>query len=433
MEMNIDRISSLPEGVLHHILSFLDMKKVMQTSLLSSRWRLLWISLPHLNFSDQMWKHNKAGLVNFVDRVLLFRNNSDLHKFSLNSRNHYYEADYIGRWIISVVRKNVKEIHMQIYSDKSYELPSCLFASAVKVFTLKSYNYPIQLPTSICSSSNLKTLELMFSRFPKGNSKGELVLSFPVLENLILQFCDQKHLNLLTIYAIKLKNLVVKNGGRSAKLQLHSPNLTSFDYWGGNCGIYSMTNLSSLVTVNIWVHFRDEEVAQSESVRMLQMFNHTRSLVLKNSFPMCFFWQEQLASTFDNLRHLKLIRLCCCNYNLLESCPHIETLIWELPQPVVNCRTKGRGNECGAQISSECKFLHLKSVKIQNLEGCEHELKFIKYILRNGAVLENITITTKKALSSEREKELEEFSMKLQCLFKASSTVTILFLLKSTA
>ncbi|PIA47915.1 hypothetical protein AQUCO_01400484v1 [Aquilegia coerulea] len=45
-----DRISDLSDELIHHIFSFLDMKDVVHTSILSNRWKTLWLSTPNLNF-----------------------------------------------------------------------------------------------------------------------------------------------------------------------------------------------------------------------------------------------------------------------------------------------------------------------------------------------------------------------------------------------
>lgn len=48
---NEDIISNLPEAILQKILSFLDMKYVVQTCVLAKSWRSLWKSLPLLMFN----------------------------------------------------------------------------------------------------------------------------------------------------------------------------------------------------------------------------------------------------------------------------------------------------------------------------------------------------------------------------------------------
>ncbi|KAJ0645855.1 putative F-box domain-containing protein [Helianthus annuus] len=45
-----DRITRLPDGVIHHIFSFIDTRSVVRSSLLSQSWRNTWKSHSHLNF-----------------------------------------------------------------------------------------------------------------------------------------------------------------------------------------------------------------------------------------------------------------------------------------------------------------------------------------------------------------------------------------------
>jgi len=48
-----DRISNLPDDILHRILYYAGMRLAMQASVLSSQWRDLWRFMPHLNFDVQ--------------------------------------------------------------------------------------------------------------------------------------------------------------------------------------------------------------------------------------------------------------------------------------------------------------------------------------------------------------------------------------------
>ncbi|KAL5731113.1 hypothetical protein ACHQM5_003872 [Ranunculus cassubicifolius] len=66
-----DRVSNLPEDVLHCILSFLPTKYAVSTSVLSTRWKYLWTSIHNLEFCDELPKFSKLSKLfpDFVDRV----------------------------------------------------------------------------------------------------------------------------------------------------------------------------------------------------------------------------------------------------------------------------------------------------------------------------------------------------------------------------
>ncbi|KAI3698446.1 hypothetical protein L2E82_41996 [Cichorium intybus] len=68
-----DRLSSLPDELIHKILYCFDMKFVVQTCLLSSRWEFLWKSMPCLNFSSWQFRH-LPEFAKFVTNVLSRRN-----------------------------------------------------------------------------------------------------------------------------------------------------------------------------------------------------------------------------------------------------------------------------------------------------------------------------------------------------------------------
>ncbi|KAI3699294.1 hypothetical protein L2E82_43519 [Cichorium intybus] len=65
-----DRLSSLPDDVIHKILSFISIKDAIGTSVLSSRWRFIWTTMPYLNFENL----NHRG-PEFISNVLSHHNN----------------------------------------------------------------------------------------------------------------------------------------------------------------------------------------------------------------------------------------------------------------------------------------------------------------------------------------------------------------------
>ncbi|XP_026433494.1 F-box/LRR-repeat protein At3g59200-like [Papaver somniferum] len=59
MGVGRDRIGELPEPLIHHILSFLPIKSIASTTILSKKWNNLWLSLPVLDFTQ--WRSPPAA------------------------------------------------------------------------------------------------------------------------------------------------------------------------------------------------------------------------------------------------------------------------------------------------------------------------------------------------------------------------------------
>lgn len=90
-----DRISRLHDSILCVILSFLPTEYAVATSILSSRWKLVWISIPNLRSNNGLCSRYKrtnnltidvsTRFEKFVNRVLLLPHPSNINKFSLYS------------------------------------------------------------------------------------------------------------------------------------------------------------------------------------------------------------------------------------------------------------------------------------------------------------------------------------------------------------
>ncbi|XP_026437031.1 uncharacterized protein LOC113335029 [Papaver somniferum] len=142
---NKDRISELPDALIHHIFSFLDIESVIQTCILARRWRYLWASVPTIKISEAGFIRGDVyddfvslySFINFVDRFLLLRDSSSyIQTFKLKWENldvylrrlelKYDASNRVATWVLPAVKHNVQVLILDIYLDGMMKLPDCL-------------------------------------------------------------------------------------------------------------------------------------------------------------------------------------------------------------------------------------------------------------------------------------------------------------------
>lgn len=263
-----DRISALPDPILQHIMSFLDMKEVVRTRRFSKRWTSLWLSVPVLNFDLRFWNRNtpfaphmdykmyEKAFSTFVDLVLLNRpRNSDILRLRL-SCPRYCEHGFKD-WIKFALSRNAEELYIYWDStDAKVQLlpdPDTIFTSGIKVFALRTSPSCVSIPQSINSASHLQTLQLYGATLSKNISNDEVEIRCPVLERLTIRNC--RYLGDLIISAPHLKKLVVENKTStlniSCEIRISTPKLISLVLKGALFKDYSLTNLGSLVNAEV--------------------------------------------------------------------------------------------------------------------------------------------------------------------------------------
>uniref|UniRef100_A0A453C1G5 F-box domain-containing protein n=2 Tax=Aegilops tauschii TaxID=37682 RepID=A0A453C1G5_AEGTS len=196
-----DRLSNLPDGLLHAVMSFLPAPQVVRTSVLSRRWRDLWRSTPCISIEERDFEittGSGAGggldereerwrkFEDFTTNLLLFHDNvASLDKFLLYAsatRACALRLRDLDRW----VRRGIK------YCPQVIEI---IISSCPR----------IQFPHMGASSSRLKSLHLY--GFYLNNQFAELLCSgCPVLEDLVLRSCVK---GFQEIKSRTLKKLVV--------------------------------------------------------------------------------------------------------------------------------------------------------------------------------------------------------------------------------
>ncbi|KAF2620180.1 hypothetical protein F2Q68_00042389 [Brassica cretica] len=83
-----DRISELPDCLLTQILSYIPTKQSVQTSVLSKRWEILYLSVPGLDLDCSSVPYDADQVfLSFIDKLLEFSPESSLFKVKVKYRD----------------------------------------------------------------------------------------------------------------------------------------------------------------------------------------------------------------------------------------------------------------------------------------------------------------------------------------------------------
>ncbi|XP_058761635.1 FBD-associated F-box protein At4g10400-like [Vicia villosa] len=388
-----DRMSSLPDSLLCHILSFLPTKTSVATmSLVSRRWRHLWQHLQVFDFADDSfdtvhWSKKFKKFALFVNAVLAFRKSRDIRNFQLRcdiqTSNHRW--DCADMWIRAAINPNLEQLSLSILD---YGL-----------------DMDVVLPHSLLNCNNLVSLSLVGAI--KMNVEG-FELHFPSLKSLKLgpDIVDSEFLLLSACPILETLHHIYFHPRTWTKIsvppsseRLNFTNGTfswtclEVDYFpGGTFGIIG--NFQSMVEACI--DFFPSQISESVDpiLNRIQDSISGIDIRLRHSTSKCSLQPQVLNyPEFRNLLYLKFI-LPCFNTNLLvnvlEKCHLIEVLtIQSNKEEQPPLRT---WDPKSTTVPKGLKF-HLNYIHIEGYQGFEDELTFAEYILHNGHMLKTMLIS----------------------------------------
>ncbi|KAJ3705165.1 hypothetical protein LUZ61_008870 [Rhynchospora tenuis] len=167
-DLNSDFLSSMPAELIAQILVKLPVREAVRTSILSSKWKFLWASIPDLVFRGVITEST-------VDKLLLAHQGPIL-KFELDCPRASNEA--ISRWLLILSQNDLKGLYLCFDGTAGCKVPSSLF-SCHKLENLEIYGITIEKFVLGCPL--LETLELF--HFVEG---GCLTICAPNLKRLDL-------------------------------------------------------------------------------------------------------------------------------------------------------------------------------------------------------------------------------------------------------
>ncbi|KAL5725682.1 hypothetical protein ACHQM5_008799 [Ranunculus cassubicifolius] len=416
-----DRISSLPDSILHHILRFLPTHCSVHTCVLSKRWKYIWTGVSRLDFNESQMIHSDIykdiDFINFVEQTIDFHDGSDLEKFRLKltltrDEAHAYEradeADQIKELISKVLTRKIQKLNIYLI-ETFIEFPPSLYACTSLIrMKLHGLFSVLKLPASVCFP-NLEIMQLRSLRISCEEENQRVSFKCPVLDEVMLIDCEWEEIKAMDIFAPKLVRMIIDDidneFSTDCELNFYAESLTDVDVF--SCLTYELSfhNILSLSNANITIgNGRNDNSGRFS--KLLQGFRTVKELIL------CYPTIRKLSSVnellaLSNLKDLVIPKSKFLNGELLTelfcSLPRIESLAF------INGldRYSVQGYDWSLEAISQSFLLHLKLIHIDDFSGNETELSLVKFLLKNAKSIKEISLRSSKELSADPKKQME--------------------------
>ncbi|CAO2038205.1 unnamed protein product [Urochloa humidicola] len=375
-----DCLSNLPDVLLHTILSYLKARQLVQTSVLSKRWRHLWRSVPYLDIDQREFSPNeREKFEDFTDNLLAHRNGSLLDTFHLHISGEFTEQHMdASRWIRRGLKCSPRVFHF--YDRVSYVAAPLPNLDSNACCLRKVHLYGVRLLDSFSEQIGslcmlLEVLELKSCRL----SFHEIV--FPTLKNLIVEGC------IIDFFT----DAGIADTEASDALSIMAPHLSHLHVvLNVNTSTFSVSAMPLLLKATIRLGFNEYEKMRYNQWLLVSNLCNATSLELCGLQTMVMPYTEPAGfPVFKNLSSLLLDR-CDMSENFqllalfLQNSPNLEKLT------VSHCKfSKGsshRVNLVGLQCGK------LKSTKIMYRDG-DNSRELINVMLDNSGQLPNNIMT----------------------------------------
>ncbi|KAL5757913.1 hypothetical protein ACOSP7_020524 [Xanthoceras sorbifolium] len=282
-QVETDRLTYLPDSVIHHILSLMDTIYAVRTCVLSKRWRYQWTYIHSLNFDygNESFNH-KSGEVSFTEfvrKVLRHRKPLIVRKLKLYCRGTRGDELIMGLYPYASAYR-FEELDTDVVGGFP---PNCFKCQTLK--TLKIHSRTLHL-ADWYGFATLTTLQLdQVIIYDKEDGFSNCLN----LESLLLLGCYWSD-RILIISAPRLVNLKILCREPSQKFKITSPGLKFFDLKGTYPIHLNMDKCQMLDKVNIHL---------SPPIDIQQAEDGREMYILKTILMVKAFRSKSLSLSFD--------------------------------------------------------------------------------------------------------------------------------------
>ncbi|KAM3357613.1 hypothetical protein P3S68_020544 [Capsicum galapagoense] len=392
----IDGISSLPDDILHNILSSLYIFDVVQLSVLSKRWRYIWTTMPYLHldlnlfYSERINEPCDLAMVvkfrDFINWVLISQRANKLVCFLLCC-NNIFDKVVILRWIHAITRQDVQQVVLEFSLGEPFELPYCLVnCESLQVLKLHMSGGILKLPNHL-GFRQLKLLHLEQVQLSNEHFTSWLISKCGFLETLILEDCGVEGMRLLDIASTSHMSVTLVDGISNVEsygnceIKISCPSLKFFKYSGPvpkDMVCVNLIDRGSTEEKGIMLHNMIKEVHHSISDLELCMTSISRFV------PVSFYKLKSLK--LEVVIHEESMQVMIL---LLKYSPNLEVLkLWSDE----NVDWYMNWQLLDLDESIVCLESHLKSIHLTGFKGDEDEIELVRFFLMNARVLEKLMI-----------------------------------------
>ncbi|XP_020871687.1 putative FBD-associated F-box protein At5g56440 [Arabidopsis lyrata subsp. lyrata] len=416
----MDRISLLSDDLLLKILSMVQTKDTVTTSLLSKRWCSLWKHVPKVTYMDlnypntEFWRPSR-----FVDKFLLLNKAPVLEGMTLTLGRTCRPTD-IQTWISFAISRGVRNLYIYRYRPGSglIRLPRSLYTCETLVKLFLEGDFIMDYAPLTNSFRSLKVSTLFLVNFSSNEIVDRFFSGCLVLEDLIVVRGNNDNVKIFTISVPSLQRLTVIDGssqvpGDDVGFVIKAPSLKSLTIANKFSCCYSLVSMPYLVKAYIKLQHGDSKNFKG----LLNSAKHV-SLCLQPPMDSC---------PIGIFNQLVSLNLCTCSLDwcrlILRHAPKLRVLRFELKEvrlfpkqnpPLQRCCISSVDVQAQLeQLSSvpQCLISSLETVEWIGYKGTQAEKKVVMYLLENSPQLKTMAIRSLKSTKdSEKLKMLQELS-----------------------
>ncbi|XP_018466450.2 FBD-associated F-box protein At2g26860 [Raphanus sativus] len=394
----MDRISGLSDELLVKILSFAPTEVAVSTSILSKRWKFVWMWVPKLEFVMNHFRPDIA-LQDFIDKNLPLLRAPVIEKFRLQCFSKSFRPEDINRWVGITISRCIRELDINYFAfshndELAMLLPSSLYTcKSLVTLKLNGHRIHVDVPRTV-SLPSLKNLLLREVTYSAEDSLRLLLSYCPLLEDLVIARERGDNIRGIVVISPSLQRLTLPIDGGTSDSNEYVIVAPSLKYI--TVEHYAAYGFSYLVA-----HMPKVEEADIVAENQRHLEKILESVTSVKRISLCVWVNEEEEYMyhdgiyFSQLEHLKL----CISFDywlkllfrLLQDSPKLRVLKLYISCDDSRKYKAGSWNNNQSSVP-ECLLESLESFEFAGYRGRPEERDFVSFIFKNACRLKSSSI-----------------------------------------